>query len=81
MNSCLGHQHVLNVHFGSRPKWTCKVQTQRLCFCPTIFPTLVWGSAVWPISLTSFAVSTAVSTSYFVGTDLASAGSHTFHMQ
>ena len=30
-----GTQHVLNVHFGSRPKWTCKVQTQGLCFCPT----------------------------------------------
>ena len=43
-----GTQHVLNVHFGSRPKWTCKVQTQGLCFCPTQiydFPTLVWGSA------------------------------------
>ena len=35
MNSCLGHQHVLNVHFGSRPKWTGKVQTQGLCFCDT----------------------------------------------
>ena len=43
-----GTQHVLNVHFGSRPKWTCKVQTQGLCFCPTQiydFPTLVWGAA------------------------------------
>ena len=30
-----GTQHVLNVHFGSRPKWTCKVQTQGLCFCDT----------------------------------------------
>ena len=32
MNSCLGHQHVLNVHFGSRPKWTGKVQNTRIVF-------------------------------------------------
>ena len=32
MNSCLGHKHVLYVHFGSRPKWTCKVQHKGFVF-------------------------------------------------
>ena len=48
MNSCLGHQHVLNVHFGSSQNGLVRSKHKDCVFVPPksmIFPTLVWGSA------------------------------------
>ena len=54
-----GTQHVLNVHFGSRP---IRSKHKDCVFVPpksTIFPPLYGARLVWPISLISFAVFTA----------------------
>ncbi len=54
MNSCLGLKHVWYVHFGSRPKWTCKVQHKGFVF---FWPGVSWrlgASAPKGVSLAVF---------------------------